>query len=74
MPPDKSAAFKKRRAHPDAELLGLFRAGNNASIIIGKHHHRAARQGRVKHALAGNIKIIAVNQGNSLRGSITAYE
>jgi hypothetical protein len=52
----------KRLTHPDTERFGLDRARNNAAVIVGQNYNRASGEFRLKHALAGDIEIIAVHE------------
>jgi hypothetical protein len=53
-----------RRTHGDAERLGLVAARDHAAVIVRQHDDRLTAQLRLKHALAGHIEIVAVDEGD----------
>jgi len=60
LPRDYLFILKHGCSHRYAQLFYLIRTRNDAAVIVGKHSHWNIRQIRLKHALARNIKIIAV--------------
>ena len=46
------------RAHPDAQRLGLVRAGDRAAIVVRQHHDRSPVQPGVEDALARDGKLL----------------
>ena len=51
--------------HPHFNKLFNFRTtGNDAAIVIAEHCYRFADQIRPENTLTGNVKIVAVNQGD----------
>ena len=53
-----------RCAHGDAERLRLVAAGDHAAVVVREHDDGTAAQFGLKHALAGDIEIVAIDQGN----------
>ena len=49
--------------HLDAQGLGLVGAGDDAAVVVGEHHHRLALKLWVEHPFAGDIEVVAVDQG-----------
>ena len=53
-----------RRAHGDAERLGFVAARDHAAVIVRQHDDRLAAQLGLKHALARDIEIVAVDESD----------
>lgn len=62
-----------RRAHGDPERLGLVAARDHAAVVVRQHDNRLTAQLRLKHALAGHIEIVAVDEGDRA-AHVTACE
>ena len=57
------AQLEVRRAHLDAQGLGRVTAGNGAAVVVGQHNHRPALQPRLEDAFAGDVEVVAVDEG-----------
>jgi hypothetical protein len=56
VPGDQPAQREGRRAHLDAERLGLGRARDGAPVVVGQHQHRHALQPPVEDPLARDVE------------------
>jgi hypothetical protein len=61
--------FEQGLAHEDAQRLRFGRAGHDAAVVVAEHHHGLAFEARLKGALAADVKIIAVDEREHLRGA-----
>src|ERR1700677_3246418 len=52
------------RAHLAAQGLGFVRARDDAAVIVREHHDRLAAQPWLKHALAGSVEVVAIDEGD----------
>ncbi|ALW86804.1 hypothetical protein AUC43_17980 [Hymenobacter sedentarius] len=50
-------------AHLQTQSLGLVGARNQAAVVVREHHHGLDFLVRRKNPLAGNIKIMAIDEG-----------
>lgn len=58
--PYRLAQLKKGLSHRDAEAFGLVRAGDDAAVVVRKHHDGAPFERRVEHPFARSVEIVAV--------------
>lgn len=49
--------------HLDAQPLGLVGAGDDAAVVVGERHHRLPLKLGVEHPFAGDVEVVAVDQG-----------
>ena len=49
--------------HLDPQGLGLVASSDRAAIVVGQHHDGTAAQAGAKHALATDVEVVAVNEG-----------
>ena len=57
------AQLEVRRAHLDAQGLGFVTAGNGTAVVVGQDDHRSALQPGLEDAFAGDVKVVAVDEG-----------
>jgi len=55
----------ERCTHGNPQSLGLVTPGDDAAVVVGKHHYWLPRQGRVKDPLAGAEEVVAVDEGQA---------
>jgi hypothetical protein len=51
------------RAHRHAQRLDLIASGDSTAVVIGEHHERHAFQLGLEYALAGDVEVVHVHQG-----------
>lgn len=66
---DDVADLKEGNAHLDPEGLCLLRSRDNATVIVGEHDDRATVQTWLENALAGRVKIIAIDETKRRHGA-----
>ena len=47
----------------DAQGLGFVTAGNGAAVVVGQHDQRPALQPGLEDAFAGDVEVVAVDEG-----------
>lgn len=60
---NQTAAFEEGLAHLDAQGLGLVGPGNDAAVVVGEHHYRPTFEPGIEEPFAGDVKVVAVEQG-----------
>ena len=63
--PGKTLQFEPGGSHRDAKCLDLGTAGNRTTIVVGENYNGPPFELGLKNALAGNIEIIAIDQGKT---------
>lgn len=66
--PAQVADLEERRAHLDAEGVGLRRPRHGAAVVVRQHDHRPIAQLRREQALATAIEAVAVHQSEHPAG------
>ena len=61
--------LEPRRTHLYAQFLGFVAPGNCAAIVVGQHDNWTADQGRAEDALARDVEIVAVDEGEHVRST-----
>ena len=67
VPLDQPAQLEGGLAHLHPERFHLLRAGDGAAIVVGEHQDRHAQELGVEGALAGDVEVVAVDQGERAR-------
>lgn len=61
-------ALEEGLAHFNTEGFGFLAAGDDAAVVVGEDHQRAAFEFGVEDALAGGVEIVAIHQGEERFG------
>lgn len=60
---DEGLALEKGLAHFDTNSFGFLAAGDDAAVVVGENHHRAAFEFGIEDAFAGGVEVVAIHQG-----------
>jgi hypothetical protein len=63
MPNKEIFPLKGRSSHGQAKGLYLIGSGHHTTVVIGEDNYRLAFKVGLKNALAGDIEVVAVHQG-----------
>ena len=66
----QSFALKPRLAHAHTQSLGLVGARHHAAVVVGQHHHGHVAQVGAEQALATDVEVVAIDQGQLLNGCL----
>ena len=67
MPLDQLFVLKIGCAHRDPQSFCLIRARDETAVVIREHHDGDASKFWVKHPLARDVEVVAVDEGEGMR-------